>query len=129
MELTTFKSTLGGSNGLSQENEILRNPLFTDIAEAHGVPVGVVSLSWAVQRGIIVIPKSISTARLDSNIRLVSLTDAEMDAINNAEKTIGRIRLADNLTPMQREFRGKKTLMGWTAEDYGWEDSEGNWLT
>ena len=119
----------GGAEYTQTAKEILGHPLFTDIAAAHGIPVGVVSLSWAVQRGIIVIPKSSSTTRIDSNIRLVRLTDAEMDAINNAEKTIGRIRLADNIFAMQEEFRGKKTVMGWTAEDYGWEDSEGNWLT
>ncbi len=24
---------------------------------------------------------------------------------------------------------GKKTVMGWTMQDFGWEDEEGNWLT
>jgi glycerol 2-dehydrogenase (NADP+) len=119
----------GGAEYAQTAKEILSHPLFTDIAAAHGIPAGVVSLSWAFQRGIIVIPKSSSTARIDSNIRLVRLTDTEMEAINNAENTIGRIRLADNIPAMQKEFRGRKTVMGWTAEDYGWEDSEGNWLT
>lgn len=130
VDLTAFNSTMGGGAEYTQTaKEILSHPLFKDIAVAHNIPVGVVSLSWAVQRGIIVIPKSSSTTRIDSNIRLVRLTDTEMETISNAENIIGRIRLADNIPAMQKEFRGRKTVMGWTAEDYGWEDSEGNWLT
>lgn len=120
-----------GGGGLHSPiaREVLTNKLFTDIAAKHHCSVGVVSLSWAVQRGIIVIPKSSSRERIDTNIRLVTLTDEEMNAINNAQHTIGKFRIADHIKFMQREFRGKKTLMGWTPEDFGWEDSQGNWLT
>lgn len=119
----------GGAEYAQTAKEILTHPLFTDIAAAHGIPVGVVSLSWAVQRGIIVIPKSSSTARIDSNIRLVRLTEDEMDAINNAQTTIGRVRLANGIGALTRDYKNKTTIMGWTSEDFGWEDSEGNWLT
>jgi glycerol 2-dehydrogenase (NADP+) len=115
----------GSANGA---NEIKTNDLFTTIAKAHGCSPGVVSLSWAVQRGVGVIPKSNSHERLEENIKLVTLTDKEMDAINNAHQTIGRLRLADNITRLWFEVDGRPTLQGWTNVDFGWEDEEGNWL-
>lgn len=87
------------------------------------------SLSWAVQRGICVIPKSASPKRIEDNINLVTLTDDEMAAINAAQDTIGRHRLAKNIKSQYIEVDGKPTLMKWTWADFGWEDEEGNWLT
>lgn len=107
----------------------MSNDLFGDIAKAHGIGIGAVSLSWAVQRGIVVIPKSSSFKRLDENIALVTLSDDEMERINNAHKTIGPLRLAEDVPMEKGEKGGKPVLMGWTYEDFGWEDAEGNWLT
>jgi glycerol 2-dehydrogenase (NADP+) len=119
----------GGADYTESAAEILTHSTFTDIAAAHNCPVGAVSLSWAVQRGIIIIPKSSSTSRIDFNIRLVTLTDKEMDILNRAHRTIRRLRLADHIPGMKYEYEGRPTIMGWTAEDFGWEDSQGNWLT
>lgn len=122
-------STLGGGAQFApRAGEILTNPLFKNIASNHGCSTGVVSLSWAVQRGINVIPKSNSRARVEENIRLVTLTDAEMKALNEAHRVIGPLRIADYVQFMRGEKDGKSTLMGWTNEDYGWEDAEGSWL-
>ena len=87
------------------------------------------SLSWAVQRGICVIPKSASKTRIEENINLVTLTEDEMAAINRAQDTIKKHRLAKNIQSMRMDVEGKPTLMMWTWEDLGWEDAQGNWLT
>lgn len=105
------------------------HPLFTDIAKAHGCSPGVVSLSWVVQRGITVIPKSANKSRIEENRRLVTLTDDEMARMNSAHETIMKFRLADHVPMLQVEIDGKKTLMGWSTVDFGWDDEEGNWLT
>ena len=109
-------------------NQILTHDLFTGISNAHGCSTGVVSLSWAVQRGITVIPKSSSKPRIADNIKLVDLTDDEMDKINNAHQTIQRYRISDHISSLWSEMDGKPVLQGWTNEDFGWEDKDGNWL-
>lgn len=118
--------TIGGLGG---NNPILTHPLFTSIAHAHNCSPGVVSFSWAVQRGVTVIPKSGSKSRIEENIRLVTLRDDEMDRINAAHETIARLRIADLIPPLQVEIGGEKTVLGWTKVELGWEDEQGNWLT
>jgi len=120
-------STLGGDRK-GQRNPILTHEIFTSIAEAHGCSTGVVSLSWAVQRGVVVIPKSSSPKRIEDNIKLVTLSDDEMHRINTAHEVIGRERMADGIVLLQVQMDGKKTLQGWSAVDFGWEDEQGNWL-
>lgn len=104
----------------------MTHDIFTGLAEAKGCSAAVVQLSWAVQRGITVIPKSQNKGRLDDNIRLVTLSDEEMAVMDSAQDKIGRYRMADRLLV---EVDGKRMFRNWTVQDYGWEDEEGNWLT
>ncbi|KAL5333790.1 putative aldo-keto reductase [Aspergillus crustosus] len=129
IQVMSWSTMGGGAEFTSQAGEILTNPLFQKIASRHGCSIGVVSLSWAVQRDIIIIPKSSSPKRVEENIRLVTLDEAEMEEINNASNTIGRLRIADHIQGIWREVDGKRTILGWTPEDFGWEDADGNWLT
>lgn len=108
--------------------ELRSNDTVAAIAKAHGCSTGVVYLSWAVQRGISVVPKSGNPARIEENIRLVTLSDEEMEAINNLHKTVRRERLSDSSKSLQVEVDGKITLKGWSKTDFGWEDEQGNWL-
>jgi glycerol 2-dehydrogenase (NADP+) len=119
-------STLGG--GGSVGTELRSNDTVAAIAKAHGCSTGVVYLSWAVQRDISVVPKSGSPARIEENIRLVTLSDEEMEALNNLHKTVRRERLSDLSKSLQVEVDGKVTLQGWSKTDFGWEDEQGNWL-
>ncbi|RYP39901.1 hypothetical protein DL767_002020 [Monosporascus sp. MG133] len=119
--------TVGGTG--QDNNVLLTHPLFTEIAKAHDCSAGVVSLSWAVQRGTTVIPKSSNKSRIEENIRLVTLSDDEMAKINSAHETIMKFRLADHIPVLQAEIDGEKTLMGWSTVDFGWDDEQGNWLT
>ncbi|KZL70570.1 aldo keto reductase [Colletotrichum incanum] len=109
-------STLGGSH--NPQNKILSDDLFISIATAHNVTAGVVSLSWAVQRGITVMPKSSKKARIEENIRLVNLTNEEMNKMNGAHKSIRKERFTDYAQSMH----------GWSHVEMGFEDEEGNWL-
>ncbi|KAI6781628.1 Glycerol 2-dehydrogenase-like protein [Emericellopsis cladophorae] len=122
-------ATLGGGGDSDTKEVILGHELFKTIAQAHGCSTGVVSLSWAVQRGINVIPKSGSHDRIEENISLVTLTDEEMDKINNAHKTIKSYRLAKGIQGLRMKVDGKDSLQMWTWQDFGWEDESGNWLT
>ncbi|KAF9887914.1 hypothetical protein FE257_009436 [Aspergillus nanangensis] len=128
IQVMSWSTMGGGAEFTTRASEILTHPLFTEIASRHGCSPGVVSLSWVVQRGVVVIPKSSSPARIAENIRLVTLDDAEMQAINDAHRTICQLRIAEHIVKMRREVDGKQTILGWTKQDFGWEDAEGNWL-
>ncbi|KAL0936308.1 putative aldo/keto reductase [Colletotrichum truncatum] len=120
--------TLGGGDS-GPMSEILKHKTFVELAESKGCSPGVLSLSWAVQRGVTVIPKTKSKSRMDENIRLVSLNDEEMGKMNSAHKYIRRHRVADDNPHMDVWIDGLKTMQGWTTVELGWEDENGNWLT
>lgn len=98
------------------------------VAEAHGCSPAVVSLSWAVQRRITVIPKSFNKSRMEENIKLITLSDREMEVLSNLH-TLLKYRIAEHIPFLQVEVDGKQTIRGWSKADLGWEDADGNWLT
>lgn len=118
-----------GGEREGSKNQILTNELFTKIARAHHCSAGVVSLSWAVQRGITVIPKSSSSSRITENIQLVTLTEEEMAVMATAQEKIKKMRIVDQIDALWITMDGKKTVQGWSLVDFGWEDEDGNWLT
>ena len=70
----------------TEDTNCLQDPAILEIAQAHGIhPVSVV-LKWAVQRGTLPVPFSISRSHILSNLRCCTedlLTNAEMEKINN----------------------------------------------
>lgn len=62
----------------------LHDPVLVKIASEHGVDAARVVLRWHVQHEIVVIPKSKSRARIDTNFDIsgFSLTEADMAAID-----------------------------------------------
>lgn len=71
---------LGGGRYKPFENEMLR-----EIAAAHGKTVGQVILRWNVQRGVVVIPKSVHKERIEENLAIwdFRLTEEEMQKISS----------------------------------------------
>ncbi|RCN49554.1 oxidoreductase, aldo/keto reductase family protein [Ancylostoma caninum] len=67
---------------------VLTDPVVKKIAEAHGKTPAQVALRWATQLDVIVIPKSISEARIKENAALFDfkLTDAEMKEMEGLER-------------------------------------------
>lgn len=121
-------STLGGNSGSGKPNPILSDKTFKDLAEKYGCSAGVISLSWAVQRGVTVIPMSSSLQRLEDNIKLVTLSQEDIQLMNAVNEKIGKKRLADGIDFAQGETPGKgPTLFGWTMQEFGWDDEKGNW--
>ncbi len=64
--------------------EVISNPVLAEIAEKHGKTPGQVALRHTVQRGIVVIPKSVKKSRMLENIDLFDfeLSDEEMGRID-----------------------------------------------
>jgi glycerol 2-dehydrogenase (NADP+) len=121
-------STMGGERHEDGKNPILTHSLFTDIAKKYGVSTGVLSLSWAVQRGIAVIPKSSRAHRIEENIRLVELSEEDVATMNRAQEKVGKMRLTEIISGIHYQFQGRDTVLGWSDEDFGWSDSNGHWL-
>jgi 2,5-diketo-D-gluconate reductase A len=67
---------------------LLQDPVIAKIAAETGRTAAQVLLRWAVQRKTIVLPKSVTPARIISNADIFSfeLTDAQVAAINALDK-------------------------------------------
>jgi glycerol 2-dehydrogenase (NADP+) len=123
-------SSLGSERHARLENPVLTDPTVTEIASRMSCTPASVVLSWAVQRGVTVVPKTVQNKRLDENIRLLELSEADSKKINEVHINSGTMRLADVTKGLLRETpEGGFTILGWTPEDFGWEDEAGNWLT
>ncbi len=69
------------------KNNIFHNRLLLSIAEKHGKSVAQVILRWLIQRGIVVIPKSVRRERMTENFDIFDfgLEDEEMKAIRTLD--------------------------------------------
>lgn len=123
-------SSLGSERHGRPQNPVLHDPLLVEVANYSGCSTATVALSWAVQRGATVVPKSIRISRIEENLRLIRLAQQDTDRINQSYLKFGRMRLADITKGLLRDRPGGGvTILGWTPEDFGWEDAAGNWLT
>ena len=73
---------LGGGRHNPFDNEMVK-----EIAVAHGKTVGQVVLRWNVQRGVVVIPKSLHKTRIEENFQIWDfiLTEEEMQRISSLD--------------------------------------------
>ncbi len=93
--LVTAYSPLGSQDRpdmLKAEGEpiLLEDPTVQAIAESHGATPAQVLISWAIRKGLSVIPKSVNPARQRENLAAakVSLTEEDMERI--ADLDLGR---------------------------------------
>lgn len=75
------------------QGTILENPTLKTIAERHGKSVAQIILRWHIETGNVVIPKSVTPARIKENFEVFdfSLNGTDHDAITKLDKTDGRI--------------------------------------
>ena len=73
---------LGGGRHNPFDNEMVK-----EIAAAHRKTVGQVVLRWNVQRGVVVIPKSVHKTRIEENFQIwdFTLTEEEMQRISSLD--------------------------------------------
>lgn len=78
---------------------IFTHPVLTKIGEKYGKSAAQVALRWNVQRGVIVIPKSVYRERMEQNIDIwdFQLSDADMAEI--AKLDIGHSEIVDHYDP------------------------------
>ncbi len=75
------------------QGKILENATLKSIAERHGKSVAQVILRWHIETGNIVIPKSVTPARIKENFDIFNfqLNGTDHDAITKLDKEDGRI--------------------------------------
>ncbi|KPV77159.1 uncharacterized protein RHOBADRAFT_66146 [Rhodotorula graminis WP1] len=101
------------------DSPILREPLIKDLAAKYGKPGGTILLSWGVQRGFSVVPKSSNPQRLRANRDLVELSASDLAAISSLHLEPHKHRSLCDFGPGLAE-PGK--VWGWRIrEDLGWE--------
>ncbi|MGW9113306.1 aldo/keto reductase [Microbacterium sp. NPDC055683] len=89
---------------LGRGNDLLENPVITEIAQAHDATPGQTVLAWAIGRGAIPIPKAASDERQVENLGAldVQLDESEIGAITALGRADGR--LADQDPSEYEEF-------------------------
>lgn len=87
-------SPLGG-----QDSTLLSDPRICALADYHKVSTAQIILRWHLQRGVIVIPKSVHPERILQNSMLYDfeLTQDEMDTINSLNANLGRAFDSDRI--------------------------------
>jgi len=111
--LLTAYSPLGNSSTFFESS------IIKEIADKyHATPAQVV-LSWGVQRGTIVIPKSENEQRLLDNMTLIHLPEDDMTAVNNLHREPGMHR------SLVAYHEPDKTVFGWTYDQLGWNMAVG----
>jgi len=80
--LLTAYSPLGSTN-----SPLTSDSVVTEIAKRNDKSVAQVLISWAVQRGTVVIPKSVTPDRIKNNFEDFILNEADFNAINELSKS------------------------------------------
>ncbi len=78
---------------------LFENDVLTAIGSKYGKTVAQVVLRWQIQRGVVVIPKSVRKARMEENFRIwdFELSREDMEAI--AKMDTGRSEIVDHADP------------------------------
>ncbi|KAJ0419278.1 NADP-dependent oxidoreductase domain-containing protein [Aspergillus carlsbadensis] len=82
--LTVAYSPLG--NNIYGVARVVDDPLVVDIANKLGKDPAAVLISWAVQRGTVVLPKSVTPSRIESNFQDFVIPNAEFEALNELDR-------------------------------------------
>jgi len=110
---------------LGQYNSpLLKEETILSVAEKNKCSPAQVLLSWGVQRGTAVVPKSSNPERIKQNITLLKLSDDDMAAVSSIHKKPGMHRSLDALVRHNYEWNkasaGDGLVFGWTMEQLGW---------
>ncbi|KAI0058405.1 Aldo/keto reductase [Artomyces pyxidatus] len=96
---------------------LLSNSTVVGITEKYKVTPAQVLLSWGVQRGTPVIPKSENEERMRANITLLHLDETDMKVLDTEHTKPGLHR---SLMSYHSTIGGQGSVFGWTYEQMGW---------
>lgn len=80
-------SPLGSQDQVPTTGEKVRtNKTLNEVADRSGHTLAQVLLAWGLRRGYAVLPKSSTPSRIESNILVPELSDADFEAVNSVAK-------------------------------------------
>lgn len=80
-------------------HSVFTHPILTEIGQKYGKTPAQVALRWNVQRGVVVIPKSIHSNRIEQNIDIFDFSLNESDMAEIAKLDIGHSEIVDHFAP------------------------------
>ena len=89
-------------------NNFFRNPVLETIGARYGKSVARVALRWLVQRGVIIIPKSVHIERMEQNLDIFDFTLSEEDI-----QAIGKLDTGKSLFFDHHDPEVVRMFMGW----------------
>jgi 2,5-diketo-D-gluconate reductase A len=87
-------------------NDLFTNVILSAIGDAHGKTVAQVVLRWLIQRGVVVIPKSVRPERMAENIDVFDITLTEDEMARIATLDTGTSAFFDHHDPANVSFLG-----------------------
>ena len=78
---------------------IFTHPVLTGIGSKYGKSAAQVALRWNVQRGVVVIPKSVHKDRMEQNLDIWDFTLSDEDMAKIADMDIGHSEIVDHSDP------------------------------
>ncbi len=94
------------------QNDIFKNAVLSGIGEKYGKSAAQVILRWLIQRGIVVIPKSVKIERMKQNFDIFDFTLAPDDMAAIAALDTGKTLFLDH-----RDDDKVKWLINWAKEN------------
>lgn len=89
-------------------NNFFTNPVLVDIGKKYGKSAAQVALRWLIQRGVIIIPKSVHVERMKQNLDIFDFSLSEDDMKEIAGLDTGKSLFFDHHDP-----EVVKMFMGW----------------
>lgn len=89
-------------------NNFFTNPVMETIGKKYGKSVAQVALRWLIQRGVIIIPKSVHVERMEQNLDIYDFTLSDDDMARIAALDTGKSLFFDHHDP-----EVVKMFMGW----------------
>ena len=89
-------------------NNFFSNPVLEEIGKKYGKSVAQVALRWLVQRGVIIIPKSVHIERMEQNLNILDFTLSDEDMAEIAKLDTGKSLFFDH-----HDGEVTKMFMGW----------------
>lgn len=73
-------------NNQTGEPRTVDDPLVAELSAKTGMDKGQVLASWGIQRGTVVLPKSVTPSRIESNLRVKELPEEVFTALTGLER-------------------------------------------
>lgn len=91
------------------KNHIFKHPVLSKIGKPYGKTAAQVALRWNIERGVVIIPKSVHVERMEQNIDMFDFKLSDDDMREIAKLDLGHTEIIDHFDPqIQKMVLGVK---------------------